>query len=753
MLTVLHLVENADDPERPFAFLASVEDRDETGKRRRRRLLAAAREAAEAGDAEGLAALLAPLNAAAEAVPWLKNLVETQRVFHPLAFDARDAAAFFEAIPGLREHGIEPRVPDWWRKRARPRVDVGIGKTTSRVGAEALLDFSAQLSLGDASLTAEEAEGLLADDATGQTLVLLRGKWAAVDAEQLREAVRRLHALGKQNLDGVSLIAAMRMLGEAAGEDEPEEEYAAPWVHAAAGGAFREVVQRLRDPARLEPASIPGLNATLRPYQREGVAWLRFLGGLGLGACLADDMGLGKTLQVLAVLQAEKEDGNATPSLLVVPASLLHNWEEEARKFTPDLVVELLHPGTAKGDRMERAEAAARGKTPAKAFRGRDLVVTTYAMAVRLDWLALCPWSRVILDEAQAIKNSATKQTRAVKKLAAPARIAMTGTPVENRLSDLWSLFDFLNPGLLGSRSDFKKLIARLDKESADRGGNGRNYAAVRGLVSPYLLRRSKTDRRVISDLPDKTVTKTWCELTQKQAKLYEATVERLAEQLGDADGIRRKGLVVQTLMRLKQVCNHPDQLTGEGGWEPRHSGKMRRLVELAERLAEANERVLVFTQFRETIDPLRAVLAEAFGRRGDAIHGAVTVPRRKRIVERFQKQDGPPFLVLSLKAAGVGLNLTAAAQVVHFDRWWNPAVENQATDRAFRIGQKRNVFVHAMITRGTVEEKIDAMIEDKRALAEAVLPGAGDEGELKLTEIDDDALLDLVRLDAGSLA
>ena len=750
---ILRLVENPDDPERPFAFLASVEDHPEEGKLRRRHLLAAAREAADAGDAATLAGLLAPLNAAAERLPWLKDLVESKRVFHPLAMTAGDAIDFLKGVDEMTAAGLEARVPDWWKKRARPKVDVAIGKTASRVGADALLDFSAALSLGDASLTPEEAEGLLDDDAFGQTLILLKGQWAAVDAEQLREAVRRLHALEKQNLDGVSLIAAMRMLGGAAtGTDEPEEDDPTPWVHAAAGDAFRGTLERLRDPARLDPrtAEVPGLHATLRPYQREGVAWLRFLGGLGLGACLADDMGLGKTLQVLATLRADKEEGNATPALLIVPASLLHNWEEEARRFTPELAVELLHPGTVRGDRMERAEAAARGKNPAKAFRGRDLVVTTYAMATRLDWLSLCPWSRVILDEAQAIKNPGTKQSQAVKKIPAPARIAMTGTPVENRLSDLWSLFDFLNPGLLGSRAAFKKLVSG---KPADRGSEEPDYAAVRGLVSPYLLRRSKTDRKVIADLPDKTVTRTWCELTPRQAKLYEATVARLAEQLEDADGIRRKGLVVQTLTRLKQVCNHPDQLTGEGGYEPRHSGKMRRLVELAEQLAEADERVLVFTQFREVIEPLHELLKEAYGRGGDTIHGGVTVAKRKKIVSAFQRDDGPPFLVLSLKAAGVGLNLTAAAQVVHFDRWWNPAVENQATDRAFRIGQKRNVFVHTMITRGTVEEKIDAMIEDKRALAAAVLPGEGDEGELKLTELDDDALLDLVRLDAGALA
>ena len=765
---ILRLVENPDDPERPFAFLASVEDHPEGpagsggsggsggGRLRRRRLLVAAREAADAGDAAGLAALLAPLDAAARRLPWLRGLVDSRRVFHPLAFTAADALGFLRGVGEMNAAGLEARVPDWWKKRARPRVDVAIGKTASRVGADALLDFSAALSLGDATLSPEEAEGLLGDDASGEALVLLKGRWAAVDAEQLREAVRRLRALEAQNLDGVSLIAAMRMLGgAAAGGDEPEEEDPAPWVHATAGDALRKTLERLRDPARLDPAEVPGLRATLRPYQREGVAWLRLLGGLGLGACLADDMGLGKTLQVLATLRAEKEEADAPPALLVVPASLLHNWEEEARRFTPDLAVELLHPAAVRGDRMQRAEAAARGRTPAKAFRGRDLVVTTYAMATRLDWLARCPWSRVILDEAQAIKNPQTKQSRAVKAIPAPSRVAMTGTPVENRLSDLWSLFDFLNPGLLGSRAQFKKLVGGTKQKDAgggDAGGSEQpDLADVRRLVSPYLLRRSKTDKRVIADLPEKTVTRTWCTLTPRQAKLYEATVARLAEQLGEAEGVRRKALVVQTLTRLKQACNHPDQLTGEGDWEPRHSGKMRRLVELAERLAEAGERVLVFTQFRETIGPLLNLLEAAYGRGGDAIHGGVPVGRRKQVVSAFQAGGGPPFLVLSLKAAGTGLNLTAAAQVVHFDRWWNPAVESQATDRAFRIGQKRNVFVHTMITRGTVEEKIDAMIEDKRALAAAVLPGDG--GEPRLTELGDDALLDLVRLDAGALA
>ncbi|MDX9976146.1 MAG: DEAD/DEAH box helicase, partial [FCB group bacterium] len=475
-------------------------------------------------------------------------------------------------------------------------------------------------------------------------------------------------------------------------------------------------------------------------YQRNGVAWLRFLTDLGLGACLADDMGLGKTIQVLALLlharQSRKEGG---PSLLIVPASLLGNWRAEAHRFAPGLRLAFLHPSETGASTLARIE-----KDPAGGLGGVDLAITTYSMLIRQDWLAQVAWRLVILDEAQAIKNPGTRQTRAVKKLPARSRIVLTGTPVENRLGDLWSLFDFLNPGLLGTASVFKSFVNNLQSRPNDQ------YAPLRRLVAPYILRRLKTDRSVIDDLPDKIEATRFCSLTKAQVRLYEQVVENMRLAIENLDGIERRGLVLQTLMRLKQVCNHPSQLTGDGAYLPEGSGKFQRLAEICEELSERQERVLVFTQFREIIDSVAAHLASIFGRSGLVLHGATSVAKRKGLVEQFQREEGPPFMVLSLKAGGTGLNLTAASHVIHFDRWWNPAVEDQATDRAFRIGQHKNVLVHKFVTRGSVEERIDAMISEKRQLANELLSGAG---ELDLTGLSDDELMDLVRLDVHRAA
>ena len=478
---------------------------------------------------------------------------------------------------------------------------------------------------------------------------------------------------------------------------------------------------------------IPLGSAQLRPYQQTGVSWLRFVTGLGLGACLADDMGLGKTVQVIGLLlhrkSNRKDDGptHAKPSLLVVPASLLANWKAELERFAPTLSFLIAHPsGTVTGNRQVEKQDA----------QGVDLLITTYGMLSRTQWLREHDWDLVILDEAQAIKNSGTRQSRTVKELKAAARVAMTGTPVENRLSDLWSLFDFLNPGLLGGAKAFAGLVKQMEARAS--------YQPLRTLVGPYILRRLKTDKRVIADLPEKVEMSAFCTLSREQAALYEQAVRDLAEKLEEADGIQRRGLVLAQLMKLKQICNHPAQLVGSGDYAPEHSGKFQRLAEICEELGERQEKALIFTQFREITGPLAQLLEGVFGRPGLVLHGGTAVAQRRRLVESFQSEDGPPFFVLSLKAGGTGLNLTAACHVIHFDRWWNPAVENQATDRTFRIGQKRNVLVHKFVCRGTVEERIDAMIAEKSSLSGDVIDGA----ETLLTEMSDTQLLDFVRLD-----
>ena len=593
------------------------------------------------------------------------------------------------------------------------------------------------VALGGEALSPSELRALLDGDGD---LVLLKGQWVEVDRDRLREAIEHWEAVREQaGGDGISFIEGMRLLAGASADlrHEGQAEVERPWVHVAAGDGMRRLLAGMRQPDALDPVAVGGaLRATLRPYQRDGVAWLRMLTGLGLGACLADDMGLGKTIQVLALLLGARSNGvpRTGPALLVIPSSLLGNWRREAERFAPSLVLRFLHP--AETDREALAAVAA---APARHLAGVDLAVTTYAMLHRQTWLADVEWRLVVLDEAQAIKNPATRQSRAVRALPARARIALTGTPVENRLGDLWSLFDFLNPGLLGSRSVFQSFVKTLQSR------DDQPFAPLRRLVAPYILRRLKTDRRVIDDLPDKTEITRDCHLTRKQAGLYQRVVRTMQRDLERSDGIARRGVVLRSLMRLKQACNHPSQLAGDGDYRPADSGKFVRLAEICEELAERQERALVFTQFREIIDPLSEHLAAIFGRPGLVLHGATGVRRRQELVDEFQRDEGPPFFLLSLKAGGTGLNLTGASHVIHFDRWWNPAVENQATDRAFRIGQRRNVLVHRFVTRGTIEEKIDRMIADKRQLADDLLDGAG---EVKLTELSDEEVIDLVRLD-----
>lgn len=730
-----HLAENKADAQRPFAFMATyVTGLGAAGQARHLPLRQALEQYSGAKNRAALIKLLSPVQAAAERLDWVKAMVEGGEIYRPLAWTAERAYRFLLSVAGLEDSGLTVRLPDWWRRRPRPRVAVTIGeKKPALLGIDSVLAFNVQVALGDDRLTEEEIRELLSG---GDGLVLLKGQWVEVDREKLREAIDHWQALRGQVREGsVTFIEGMRMLAGAS-EDlrhEHETETVQPWAHVEAGEGLKQILAGLRNPARLESDGDDSkLSGTLRPYQRHGVAWLHFLSELGLGACLADDMGLGKTIQVLALLlRGAKADG---PSLLVVPASLLGNWRAEAMRFAPSLRMAFLHPAEADRDELKRIE-----KNPAKELSGVDLAVTTYSMLARQEWLHEVKWRMVIVDEAQAIKNPGTNQSRAVKKLTARARIALTGTPVENRLGDLWSIFDFLNPGLLGSAKVFKSFVADLNARESDQ------FAPLRRLVAPYILRRMKTDRSIIADLPDKVETTRFCNLTRRQAQLYEQVVGAMKKSLEQTDGMKRRALVLQTLMRLKQICNHPSQATGDGGYTAEESGKFQRLGEICEELAERQERVLVFTQFREIIDPMAAYLARVFGRAGLTLHGETSVQKRKGLVEQFQCDDGPPFFVLSLKAGGTGLNLTAASHVIHFDRWWNPAVEDQATDRAFRIGQKRNVLVHKFVTSGSVEERIDRMIGDKRKMAAEILSGGG---EVDLTSLSNDELIDLVRLD-----
>ena len=466
--------------------------------------------------------------------------------------------------------------------------------------------------------------------------------------------------------------------------------------------------------------------AKLRPYQKTGYTWLRYMDELGFGACLADDMGLGKTVQVLAYLEKLRKTKKDARALLIVPASLLGNWEKEAAKFAPELDLRILHGKTSAALSAELAEADS------------FLTVTTYGMAARLQCLQEKQWDCVILDEAQAIKNPLTKQTRAIKKLPCRMRIAMTGTPIENDLTNLWSLFDFLNKGLLGSSEEFRAYCNALREHPE-------GYARLRAMVSPFLLRRLKTDKSIIADLPDKLEMNDYVALSKRQVVLYRKTVAEMEERIRSSEGIERRGVVLATILRLKQICNHPDQYLGQDAFVEDESGKLQMLRELCETIRDKRERVLVFTQFREITDALSRFLTGVFGVPGYVLHGGTPVRARGKIVDAFQGEDYVPYLVLSVKAGGTGLNLTGAAHVIPFDRWWNPAVENQATDRAYRIGQTKRVMVHKLVCRGTIEEKIDAMIESKKELAENVI-GAG--ADKWITELGNDELLELLRLD-----
>ena len=674
--------------------------------------------------------LLAGLGAASRLFPAVEAAL-TEAAPAEVPLDTAGALLFLrDEGPLLAGAGFGVLLPDWARK-----ARLGLKLTTrsssaaaspsarqSAFGLEDLVEFRYDLAVGDQVLSAAELAELAA---LKVPLVRIRGQWVELDDRHLKAALKFLERKQAGTMTaGEALLAGVQ---GAAGDVPLTAVDADGWL----GDLLSGAAQAER---RLAPMVTPdGFHGELRPYQERGLAWLSFLGDLGLGAILADDMGLGKTIQLLALIAAKAQRqpdmwptvppitgsvghtsaAESGPTLLVCPMSLVGNWQREAARFTPDLRVHVHHGA----ERLTGSELVA-------ALAGADLVITTYGIAARdREALSQVTWARVVCDEAQAIKNHATGQARAVRALPAASRVALTGTPVENQLSELWSIMEFANPGLLGPAKTFREHYA----VPVERFGDEEAAQRLRGITQPFVLRRLKTDKSIISDLPEKQEMKVWCNLTQEQASLYQATVSDMLSRIDEAsDDITRRGLVLATMTKLKQVCNHPAHLLGDGSRLPGRSGKLARLEEICEEIAADGDKALCFTQYAEFGRMLQPYLAARIGCQVLYLHGGTSKKQRDELVVRFQEADEPVLFLLSLKAGGTGLNLTAASHVIHVDRWWNPAVEDQATDRAFRIGQRRDVQVRKFVCVGTLEERIDAMIEEKKALAEQIV-GTGE--------------------------
>ncbi|MEU8240557.1 SNF2-related protein [Actinoplanes missouriensis] len=672
--------------------------------------------------------LLAGLGRAVRLFPLLHvALLEKQPAAMPLA--TGEAFEFLRQVaPLLQAAGFGVQLPSWagrkgiglkltTRSKSKSKAGASRAVADSGFGLEQLVEFRLDLVIGDSTVTAEE----LAELARLKVpLVRVRGQWVELDDRQLKAALK---AVSRRHEGELTAGEVLQQVADGGDED-------LPLVEVDADGMLGDLLSG-QAAERLTPLPTPaGFHGTLRPYQERGLSWLNFLSHLGLGGILADDMGLGKTAQTLSLMLTDPTQ----KTLMICPMSLVSNWQKEAARFAPSLRVYVHHGGTRlRGEEFDATVAES------------DLVLTTYGTALRdLETLRRVTWGRVACDEAQAIKNSGTRQSQAVRALPARTRLALTGTPVENHLAELWSIMDFCNPGLLGPAKRFRRRFQEPIENRQDADAT----AALKRATGPFVLRRLKTDKSIISDLPEKNEMKVWCSLTPEQATLYQAVVEDMMAEIESTEGIQRRGNVLAAMMKLKQVCNHPAHLLKDGSRLPGRSGKLARLEELAEEIVEDGDKALVFTQYAEWGSLLQPYLAAQLDRPVLWLHGGLSKARRDELVDRFQTGAEPMVFLLSLKAAGTGLNLTAANHVVHFDRWWNPAVEDQATDRAFRIGQSRNVQVRKFICTGTLEEKIDQMIERKKSLASSVV-GTGEEW---ITDLSTDQLRELFSLDPAAV-
>ena len=656
-----------------------------------------------------------------------------------VVLDRAEALEFLrQQAPILQGAGFRVIVPAWWTVTGQRRLRLRLttrssgaaaaangaaaagSESPSILGFDTLLAFNAQVVLDGEPITRSEWHSIVA---AKEGLVRMRGQWMELRGDE----VARLEEYWAADAGSQTMTVADLLRAEA-GSDALE---------VVCEGAVGRMLAVLRGTGALELLDQPaGFAGELRGYQVRGFSWLAYLERLGFGACLADDMGLGKTIQVLAaVLEDKARNPDAGPTLLIAPTSVVGNWQREARRFAPTLAT-FLHHGPQRVKTREAFEAA---------IRGIDIVVASFGVA-RLDAAVLrkVRWWRLVVDESQNVKNPTAAVTKAIRGIPAPRRIALTGTPVENRLMDLWSLFSVLNPGFLGTMAEFRKNVERPIMRDRNRAATER----LRSLVRPFILRRMKTDRAIIKDLPDKVEQNSYCNLTPEQATLYEAVVRDLEAKLQDADDSGRQGLLLSTLLRLKQICNHPAQFLQDGSeFTETRSHKLARVCAMLDEIEAERESVLVFTQFTEIGKSLEALFRRRYGGAVYYLHGGTPRARREHMVEEFQDPDTEPAIfVLSLRAGGTGITLTRANHVIHFDRWWNPAVENQATDRAYRIGQRKSVFVHKMVTMGTLEERIDELIESKKKLAEDIVGG----DESWLANLDNDAFRQLIALDRG---
>ena len=693
-----HLVEYPEG-RRPFAFMATYSTLDGNGDVRHYPLRYARTE--YGSDKEKLASLIAVIQRLSKESRFIAALVGSGDIFYPLMLDADEAYSFLRDVPLYEAAGVICRTPSWWKGRGESLIRLGV-RHEGYFSRSVLLALVPDMVYEDLRISEEEAHELLSE---AEGLRLFRGRWIEVDHKRLRTLIADFERLRERKADPVTLVreeAAIEkgVIGTAVRFDSRS------WLTECALSVIGN---------RQVPRSF---NGTLRRYQEDGYLWLTAMTRMGLGVCLADDMGLGKTVEMLAFLLRMKEEGMKR-ILLIVPLSLLANWEHEIRRFAPSLDYLILY-----GRNRSRADFP-------------FLTVSTYQMAARNEAVADNEWDVIVLDEAQAIKNAGTAQAKRIKALRKRVGIAMTGTPIENDLMNLHSIFSFLNPGLLGPAESFRRLA---------RGDGGSHFSELRRAISPFILRRVKTDRSIIPDLPEKLENDVMVSLGKEQIVLYRNIVSGLEGAPSASSSFEEKGMLLRTLLRLKQVCNHPAQLLGDGDFSVERSGKFLVLRDLARTLADNRERVLVFTQFRTMIPPLDDLLYPVFGKRGLTISGETSERQRAERVELFQGGE-IPYMVLSLKAAGVGLNLTAASSVIHFDRWWNPAVENQATDRAFRIGQERNVSVYRFVTADTIEERISEMLSDKQELADGII---GDASSSILSKLSPDQIIAAMRFTGG---